>query len=78
MKLTKQLIDACRTEQGAFSDSTAELLGAKLPLVRGWPAALVGCEVSEVSYAAALQARHLRGRCEPRSHITRGQLGFDL
>ena len=77
IRLTREKIDACRTEGGSITEETARLLGAELPLVQGWAHALIGTAVLEADYEAARAARHVR-RFEPWFQKSPGQMGFDL
>ena len=78
MTLTKELVDACRTDGGSFTVEAARMLGAKMPLVRGWAKALIGTEISETDYKAAKLARNVHPVGEPWSYRSPGQLGLNL
>ena len=73
--LTEELIEECRSDRGSFTNKTAELLGAHIPLLKGWPAALIGRTIPVSQYEAAKLARNpLRGhKGEPWFNRTQGQ-----
>ena len=75
MKLTKESIDSCRTPGGSFTNETARFLGAKLPLVHGWPDHLIGRDISDADFTAAKSARFIR-RAEDWFHKSEGQMGL--
>jgi hypothetical protein len=77
MKLTREMIESCRSDRGSFTIAAAQWLGAEIPLSVGWPERLVGREISDADFANARAYRNPRPRGEPRSW-RKGQTAFDL
>lgn len=58
-KLTRTLVNNCRTERGGFTNATLKAFGLKKPLKRGWGRTLHGVEITQEAYCAALAGRYL-------------------
>lgn len=56
-KLDQELILRFRTKAGGYTSKTLVALGVPTPPVSGWPAKLVGVEISREACMAALQGR---------------------
>ena len=60
IRLTHELLEKCRTNRGGFTFATLIALGIKpYPLVSGWYRGLIGTEISEEGYAAAVEGREV-------------------
>jgi len=57
MTLTKQLIDACRRDNGTFTKATIQAIGLSWPMQKGWIHRLIGTEITEERYRQALEGR---------------------
>lgn len=57
--LTHELVQACRTQRGAFTFATVRALTSRetTALERGWPSRLVGHKITAEAYQDALAGR---------------------
>ncbi len=62
MKLTRNLINNCRTDKGGFTAVTLNAFGVAWPSVKGWSRRLIGAEITSENYKAALAGRHVYGQ----------------
>ena len=77
IRLTRELIDSCRSDRGEFTNETARILGAEIPLTKGWPAKLVGREIDEATWNAAKANRNRHPSGQPWILRSPGQMGFE-
>lgn len=54
VKLTKELLEACKTKKGGLTNSTAKALGQEQPFPRKWFKRLIGTKIPLWQYKQAL------------------------
>lgn len=64
--LTKEMIERLMTPAGGYNRAALGLLGVSWPPMAGWKAALIGTQISERDYNAALRAK------DQNAHFFRG------
>lgn len=62
MKLTRESIEAGKTDNGGWTGEQMRVLGVEWPPTKGWTHRLIGKEVSEEVYATFLDLRLSRVR----------------
>lgn len=67
IKLTRDLVEQCRTTLRGFTHETLRALAVPVPLLTGWPQRLEGQQISRADYLRALagRAQFNTGRLEP-------------
>lgn len=60
-RLTRVLVNHCRTEKGGFTYATMKVFGLKKPLKAGWINRLCGIWITQEEYRTALAGRYIFG-----------------
>lgn len=73
MKLTREMIDAGKSEGGAWNAPQFALLGISWPPLHGWPARVIGNEISDADYAQflALTGAKRKNKIGPSKRVPR-------
>lgn len=77
MKLTKQSIEALRSENGGYSRAISDALGVAWPLVQGWKEKLIAehREIPDDQYAKLLEVKNAHLTKKPKDVTP--MLGFE-
>lgn len=62
MKLTRAMIDSGKSDRGGWNRPQLELLGVQWPPQQGWPARIIGREISARDYERFLELRGFHKR----------------
>lgn len=57
INLTQDLIGALQTEYGGFTAATLKALGVAWPPLQGWRRKLIGSDITEAAYVAAMAGK---------------------
>lgn len=68
--LTAELIEALMTPKGGYNKAALDHLGVGWPPVTGWKARLIGSQIANAKYAAALKAKDQTRHCSWRKMET--------
>jgi len=61
-RLTRSLVENCKTERGGFTYATLKAFGLKKPLKHGWTKKLRGMWITQEEYRQALAGRFIYGQ----------------
>lgn len=67
MKLTRQMIESGRSDNGGYSKAQLSLLGIVWPPQHGWPKMLEGTEIDEQAYRAFMDLKNKHKQHKPRA-----------
>lgn len=68
--ITRELLEACRTENGGFTGATVNALGlTKATMTKGWAKRLIGSSITKEQYERALEGKTVYGHKLARNPI---------